>query len=188
MYEARLALCFMHAMLAQVKSKQTWRHRLAPVHKPVAIALGLPDRVGELKSTLEAFFTELEVKIIPAGQSLESLLEESQEFWQRRSQQVEKIVSTYLNGLKGKVDFVLLPLVTELEQYHRHFLAGVEHMTEEVSSQLKKLPKIINVPLPQTDVEAYRENLLRLGLLFTDDLAKVRLACDRAIAHELTPV
>ncbi|MGH7492871.1 MAG: B12-binding domain-containing radical SAM protein [bacterium] len=183
-HEAKLALCFLYAMLAQIKSKDTWRRRLTPVHQPVAVALGLPDKVGELKTTLEAFFTELGVKIIPTGQSLESLLEEGQEFWQRQSQQVEKTVSTYLNGLKGRVDFVLLPVAKELEQYHRHFLAGVGHMTEEVSSQLKKLPKIINVPLPQTNVEALRENLLRLGLLFTDDLARVRLACDRAVSHE----
>jgi hypothetical protein len=184
--EAKLALCFLHAMLAQIKSKETRHRRLAAVHQPAVISLGLPDKVGELKTALETFFTELDVKIIPAGQSLEGLFEEGQEIWQRQSQQVEKAVATYLNGLKGKVDYVLLPLAKELEQYHRHFLAGVEHMAQEVSSQLKKLPKIINVPLPQSNMDAFRENLLRLGLLFTDDTAKVRMACDRAVSREMS--
>jgi radical SAM superfamily enzyme YgiQ (UPF0313 family) len=187
--ETKLALYFMHSMLAQIKSKETWRRRrLAPVPNaggrgPIAISLGLPNKVGALKATLETFFTELGVKIIPAGHSLEGLLEEGQEFLQRQGQQVEKTVSTYLNGLKGKVDYVLLPLVKELEPYHQRFLAGVEDMAQEVSSKLKQLPKIINVPLPQTNVEAFRENLLQLGLLFTDDLAKIRLACERAVSY-----
>ncbi len=185
LHEAKLALCFLHAMLAQAKSKEAWRRRLAPVPKPIAISLGLPDKVGEIKTALENFFTELGIKIIPAGQSLESLLEEGQQYLQRQSQQVEKAVSTYLYDLKGKVDYVLLPLAGELEQYHRHFLAGVEHMAQEVSFKLKRLPKIINVPLPQTNVEVLRENLLQLGLLFTNDVAKVRLACDRAVAREM---
>jgi hypothetical protein len=174
-------------MAAQIKSKDVLRHhRSTSAPKPIAISLGIPNRVGELKTALENFFTELGVKIIPAGQSLESLLEEGQEFFQRQGQQVEKAVSTYLIGLKGRADYVLLPLAKELEQYHQHFLAGVEHTAQEVSSKLKQLPKIINVPLPQTNVEALRENLLQLGLLFTDDLEKIRLACERAVVGKIS--
>lgn len=184
-HEAKLALCFAHAMTAQFKSKEAWRRRLAPVHKPVAISLGLPDKMGALKAALETFLAELGVKVIPTGQNLEALLEESQGFLQRQSRQMEQAVSAYLNGLKGRVDYVLLPLAKEAEQYHRHFLAGVERMAQQVSSQLKRLPRIINVPLPQADAGAFYENLLQLGLLFTDDVAKVRLACDRIVAREL---
>ncbi|MGH7453285.1 MAG: hypothetical protein ACRENG_18185, partial [bacterium] len=185
--EAKLAFHFLHSMAAQIKSKDILRRRrLTPAQKPIVISLGLPNKVGALKTALETFFTELGVKIIPTGQSLESLLGEGQEFLQRHGQQVEKTVSTYLNGLKGKADYVLLPLAKELEQYHQHFLAGVEHTAQEVSSKLKQLPKIINVPLPQTNVEALRENLLQLGLLFTDDLAKIRLACERAVVGEVS--
>jgi hypothetical protein len=50
------------------------------------------------------------------------------------------------------------------------------------------LPKIINVPLPQTNVEALRENLLQLGLLFTDDLARVQLAYERAVVREIAKI
>ncbi|MDZ7288317.1 MAG: radical SAM protein [candidate division KSB1 bacterium] len=183
--EAKLALYFLHSMLAQIKSKEVLRRRrLTSAQTPIAISLGLPNKVGELKTALETFFTELGVKIIPAGQSLESLLEEGHDFIQRQSQHVEKAVSTYLHGLKGKADYVLLPLVNELEQYHQRFLAGIEEMAHEVSSKLKQLPKIINVPLPQTNVEVLRENLLQLGLLFTDDVARVRLAYERAVARE----
>jgi hypothetical protein len=185
--ETKLALYFLHSMLAQIKSNDLLRRRrLTPAQQPIAISLGLPNTVGALKTALENFFTELGVKIIPAGQSLESLLGEGQEFLQRRGQQVEKTVSIYLNGLKGKADYVLLPLVKELEQYHQRFLAGVEHTAQEVSSKLKQLPKIINVPLPQTNMEALRENLLQLGLLFTDDLARVQLAYERAVVREMS--
>jgi hypothetical protein len=181
--EAKLAFHFLRSMAAQIKSKQLLRR---PRVTPVTISLGLPNKVGALKTALENFFTELGVKIIPAGQSLESLLGEGQEFFQRQGHHVEKTVSTYLNGLKGKADYVLLPLVKELEQYHQRFLAGVGHTAQEVSSKLKRLPKIINVPLPQTNIEALRENLLQLGLLFTDDLAKIQLACERAVVGEIS--
>ncbi|MGH7595855.1 MAG: B12-binding domain-containing radical SAM protein [bacterium] len=185
--EAKLAFHFLHSMVVQIKSKGILRRRWSTsAPKSVTISLGIPNKVGALKTALENFFTELGVKIIPAGQSLESLLEEGQGFLQRQGQQVEKTVSTYLNGLKGKADYVLLPLVKELEQYHQSFLAGVEHTAQEVSSKLKQLPKIINVPLPQTNVEVLRENLLQLGLLFTDDLARVQLAYERAVVGEIS--
>jgi hypothetical protein len=185
--EGKLAFYFLHSMIAQFKAKAVLRRRRLTINpKPIAISLGLPNKVGELKAALEAFFTELGVKIIPAGQGLESLLEGSHSFVQRQSQQVEKAVSTYLNGLKGKADYVLLPLAKELEQYHQRFLAGVEHTAQEVSSKLKQLPRIINLPLPQTNVEALRENLMQLGLLFTDDLAKIQLACERAVVREVS--
>jgi radical SAM superfamily enzyme YgiQ (UPF0313 family) len=184
--EAKLAVYFLHSLLAQIKVREAWRQRRwraapqASVHKPVAISLGLPNKVGELKTALETFFTELGVKIIPAGQSLESLLEEGHGFILRQSQQIEKAVSTYLHGLKGQADFVLLPLVNDLESYHQRFLAGVEQMAHDVSAKLKPLPKIINVPLPRTNMDMLRENLLQLGLLFTDDVTKIQLAYERA--------
>jgi hypothetical protein len=205
--EAKLALHFMHSMLSQIKAKEPLRRpRLSfknlykggsgLAKKPIAISLGLPNKVGELKATLETFFLELGVKIIPAGKSLEGLLEEGQEFLSRSAvaasindsrghvQQAEKAVSAYLNGLKGKADYVLLPLVQELEHYHARFIAGVEQMAQEVSSKLKRLPKIINVPLPRMNAEALRENLLQVGLLFTDDLGKIQLAYERALAQK----
>jgi hypothetical protein len=191
--EAKLAVYFLHSLVAQIKVKELWRqHRLltAPrnaAHKPVTISLGLPNKVGALKTALEIFFTELGVKIIPAGQSLESLLGEGHGFIQRQSQQIEKTVSTYLNGLKGQADFVLLPLVKELESYHQRFLDGVAQMARDVSAKLKPLPKIINVPLPRTNMDMLRENLLQLGLLFTDDVTKIQLAYERAASSVRSP-
>lgn len=185
--EAKLAFYFLHSMLTQIKTNEVLRRRrLATSPRPITISLGIPNAVGALKVALENFFTELGVKIIPTGQSLESLLEEGQGFIHRQGQHVEKTVTAYLQGLKGKVDYVLLPLAKELEQYHQRFLAGVEQTAQEMSSKLKQLPKIINVPLPQTNMEILRENFLQLGLLFTDDLARVQLAYERAVKLEIT--
>lgn len=186
--EAKLAVYFLHSLATQIKVKEAWRQRRlfatpkTAAHEPVAISLGLPNKVGELKIALETFFTELGVKIIPAGQSLESLLGESQGFIQRQSQHIEKAVATYLNGLKGRADFVLLPLAKGLESYHQHFLAGVAQMAQDVAAKLKPLPKIINVPLPRTNTDMLRDNLLQLGLLFTDDVTKIQLAYERAVS------
>jgi radical SAM superfamily enzyme YgiQ (UPF0313 family) len=181
--EVKLALYFLHSMLAQIKAKNLLRRKQM---RPMAISLGLPNKIGELKAALEAFFTELGVKIIPAGPSLEGLLDEGQEFLQRQKQKGEKLVSAYLNDLKGKADYVLLPVAHELEQYHTRFLSGVERMAQQASSTLKRLPKIINVPLPQMNAETLRGNLVQLGLLFSDDLLKIQLACERAMVRKLS--
>jgi radical SAM superfamily enzyme YgiQ (UPF0313 family) len=182
--EVKLGFYFLHSMLSDSEVKTSALARL-PVasRKPAAISVGLPDRVSELKGMLESFFSELGVKIVPSSPNLEALLEDGKDLVYRQSQKAEKIVSDYLDGLKDRADFVLLPVVQELEQFHARFLAGVEEMSQKVSAKVERLPRIINVPLEQMSPESLRDYLLRLGMLFTDDLGKIHLATERAIAR-----
>jgi len=181
--EMKIALHFLHSILVQIKAKNPLQRKQT---KPIAISLGLPNKLAELKSVLETFFAELNVKIIPTGQSLEGLLDDGQEFLHRNKEKAEKLVSTYLHDLKGKADYVLLPMAQGLEQYHTRFLTGVERMAHGASRKLKRLPKIINVPLLQMNGDTLHENLLQLGLLLSDDLSKIQLACERATIKNLS--
>ena len=178
--EAKLALYFAHSLIAQIKARSPVRRIASARKETVTISLGLPDKFSELKSSLEAFCRELDLKIVRPKPNLESLLDGCYELLHRGGSRAEGLVSEYLDSLKGKADYIVLPLVKEFEQYHQVFMQGVRQRARELSARFDRLPTIINLPLPDLDANALQERLTQLGLLFTDDMTKIQAAYERA--------
>lgn len=146
--------------------------------KPLTVSVSLPDRMREVRNTLEVFLGELNVQVVSAGHSLEVLLERGQEGLHDQVHEAEESVRSYLVGLKGKADFVLLPIVEGVDHYHERFLEAVDRLA---SRSVKNLPSIVHVPLLRISSIELRESLHQLGLLFTDDVLRVQSACEKAL-------
>jgi hypothetical protein len=178
--EAKIGLHFILSALYQARPRYPMgRHKRRKLAKPLVVSLSLPGRMREIRDTLEAFLGELGVQVVSAGHSLEGLLEKSHEGVHGHVHEAEELVLSYLWELKGKADYVLLPVLEDVDHYHERFLASVERLA---TRSMKNLPNIIHVPLSRLDTVDLQESLHQLGLLFTDDVLRVQSACEKALS------
>ena len=184
--DARLSLYFVRSLVGGLGDNPTVQ-RLQPGirragDRPAAIALSLPKRFDGLKRSIESFLRDLGVDVVnpresagvPCAVDLEDL---------DSGGETTRIVRSYLEGLKGKADFILLPFARGLEGFHGNFIAGLSEMTSEVREKLSKFPRIIHFPVMGTESQTLRESLIRLGLCFTDDVSSVVAASEKAVSH-----
>jgi radical SAM superfamily enzyme YgiQ (UPF0313 family) len=179
----RISLHFIRSVLGGISKKVQISNlplTLKPSDKrPAVIALSLPEKYGELKRSIESFLRELGVDIVSTEGTLGNI-----DLWDIHSgSRTTKIVRGYIEGLKGRADFVLLPFAKGLEEYHEHFVAGLSDMANDVKERLSLLPRVIHFPIIGTESHALKDSLIRLGLCFTDDIASVIVASEKAVSH-----
>jgi radical SAM superfamily enzyme YgiQ (UPF0313 family) len=151
-----------------------------PVRKMGIIAIADIAASASVKQTLETFFQELGVKVESSIKGLGELVTERQEQLAQGKEKLAKIVYDYMESLKGKVDYVILPTVVDLEEYPSKLLASVEEVAKAIKSTVTSLPNVIQV---QADMKSksLQQSLTQIGLIFTDDLNKIRRACSKAL-------
>jgi len=133
-----------------------------------------------VKKALETFFQELDVTVINSIKGLEELISGSQGQLAQGKDKVVKAVYDYMESLKGKVDYVILPIVQDLEGYQFKLLTDIEEVSKAFKSTLTSLPHIIQVQI-DTKSKSLQQTLTQIGLIFTDDLNKIRKACSKAL-------
>ncbi len=151
-------------------------------NRPAVIALSLPKRFDGLKKAIESFLQDLGVDILNLdGSSGES---EGVDIGNLESkEETKRVVRSYLESLKGKADFVLLPLAGGMEGFHGNFVAGLSEIANDVRDRLSALPRIIHFPIMESDSQNLRKSLIRLGLCFTDDTYRVIAASEKAVSR-----
>ena len=151
-------------------------------HGPTVIALSLPQKFEELKRSIESFLRELNIGIVTYEGASNDLIDiDTGSPGYRKG--AAGVVRRYLEGLKGKADFVLLPFASGLEHFHENFVGGLYEMASDVREKLSLLPRVINFPIVETESQTLRESLISLGLCFTDDISSVIAASEKAVTH-----
>jgi hypothetical protein len=76
---------------------------------------------------------------------------------------------------------VILPKIPDLSKLSSKLQTDLEHFSQSIKSTVHNFPKVIQI---SEDIEftELREILVKIGLNFTDDLAKIRRAYDLAVA------
>jgi radical SAM superfamily enzyme YgiQ (UPF0313 family) len=147
--------------------------------RPAIIALGLPQKFEGLKRSIETFLRELGIDIVSYDGAFTDLgvidigVDD-------QGGNIGGTVRSYLESLKGKADFVLLPFAEELERFHENFVSGISEMTSDVKGKLTALPRVIHFPVIETETHTLKDSLVRLGLFFTDDVPTVIAASEKA--------
>ncbi len=150
--------------------------------KTAVIALSLPQKFEELKRSIESFLGELGIDIVSyegASNDLRNI--DTGNSGNRLG--TAGVVRCYLEGLKGKADFILLPFTAGLEHFHDNFIGGLSDVASDVKEKLSVLPRVIHFPIIETEAQALRESLIGLGLCFTDDIHGVVAASERAVSQ-----
>lgn len=184
--DMRISLHFIRSVIEGM-SKKTGIKRLQPgirrgEDRLAVIALSLPKRFDGLKKTIESFLKDLGVDIL--------ILDESPgmpgdfDIGSPKSKEETKIIiRSYLENLKGKADFILLPFTRGLEGFHENFVAGLSEMANEVRGKLSTLPRVIHFPITESESQDLKDSLIRLGLCFTDDVYRIVAASEKAVLH-----
>ncbi len=140
--------------------------------KPTVIALSIPGKFASLKRAIESFLQELGIDIVSDEGEFNDL--SNIELGAPGSAgETAGIVRRYLEGLKGKADFVILPFTEELDHFHENFVSGLSDVACDVREKLSRLPRIISFPVLPEGPRSFGDNLVGLGLCFTDDMARV---------------
>lgn len=151
-----------------------------PVKKTGVIAIADITSSAAIKQALETFFQELGVKVEGSIKGLGELVAERQEQLAQGKEKIVKIVYDYMESLKGKVDYVIVPIVEDLEEYPSKLMASIEEVSKAIKATVNSLPYVIHV---QADMKSksLQQTLTQIGLIFTDDLNKIRRACSKAL-------
>ena len=174
----RIWIHFWRSLMAGVRSPRE-KSSVLKAQRPVsegspAVALGIPVQYTSLKRSIESFLKELGIDVIGSDGEIASLRKID------RAIPVPGSVKGYLEGLRGRADFVLLPLVEGLERFHENFMAGLSDMTSDVKGKLAQLPRIIHFPIERAGSQDLRDSLIELGLCFTDDITGIMAASEKA--------
>ena len=149
--------------------------------KKKSVTIASISKTIDFKNTLETFFKELGIKIVDSKKELANILEEKHTFLKKEKIKKEKILYEYLESLKGKVDFVVIPIVNDFEKYQIRFISDINEVSKSFKSSLSNLPHIINLDV-DIEIKSLRETFIKVGLIFTNDLNKIRKAYIKALA------
>jgi radical SAM superfamily enzyme YgiQ (UPF0313 family) len=159
------------------KAKQLAGIEVGKKKKVIAIDFSLAGQ--SLGQVVQTFFEEIDVKVVEAKRLIGDLVESKSLLLE--NMKPTKIVYDLLDELKGKVDLVILPKMQDLEKVHAKIQTDIEHISHTIKSTFNNFPKVIQIP-EDIDFKELREILTKIGLNFTDDLAKIRRAYDLAVA------
>ncbi|MFQ6112755.1 MAG: B12-binding domain-containing radical SAM protein [bacterium] len=158
------------------KAKQLVGFELGKRKKVIAIDFSLAGQ--SLGQVVRTFFEGIDVKVVEAKKNIDHFVESN-----LRLENIKpaKVVYELLDEFKGKVDLVILPKIHELGKVHSKIQTDLEHISQTIKSTIHNVPKVIQIP-EDIDFKELREILTKIGLNFTDDLAKIRRAYDLAVA------
>ncbi|MFQ5866002.1 MAG: B12-binding domain-containing radical SAM protein [bacterium] len=159
------------------KAKQLAGIEAGKRKKVIAIDYGLMGQ--NLGHAVRTFFEEIDVKVVEAKEHIDQFVESKNIHLENIKP--AKIVYEFLEELKDKVDLVILPKIHELGKVHSKLQTDLEHISNSIKSTIHNFPKVIQIP-EDIDFKELRETLTKIGLNFTDDLAKIRRAYDLALA------
>ncbi len=182
--DLRITLHFLRSLFSGFTYREIAFHRKPHGRprggRPALIALGLPRKFEGLKRSIETFLGELGVDIVKCEGAFPDLGDIDPGNGSRREEN-GITVRSYLESLKGRADFVLLPFAEELERFHENFVAGISEMTTDVKEKLSALPRVIHFPVVETETSTLKDSLIRLGLFFTDDIPMIIAASEKAV-------
>jgi len=144
-----------------------------------SIAISTQDLSPETRKMILAFFIELGVRVVEVKKSLADACYEGQDRLARGKERASKAVCEYLESFPGEVDAVALPRVEGLEQIWARFSTEMGEISDALKSRIARLPKVIQLPTEPL-APSFRKTLTKIGLIFTDDLGKIRRALGKA--------
>ncbi len=184
--DMRISFQFLRSVLGGSRNKylanQAGVSMVSSSTRKTVIALGLPQRFEGLKRSIESFLVDLGVDIVSYEGASRDLSAISDSIVTAPEGSVA-IVRNYLEGLRGRADFILLPFTKGLECFHENFTSGLMGIANDVRERLSMLPRVIYFPILATESGAVEESLVRLGLCFTDDRASVVAASEKAASY-----
>jgi radical SAM superfamily enzyme YgiQ (UPF0313 family) len=170
---------YLEALRDDRSSEATGKGKETACRGKIAIALG--EGAIPFEQSLVTFFQELGVKVVQTREALGDTLTQSKEALAREKHRAVAAMSDYVESLKGEVDYVLLPVVQDLEARSSQLRGEIEDIIRTVRDNLPSQVKLIHLPLDAKS-KALRQRLTELGLLFTHDLSAIRRAYSLAFA------
>lgn len=142
-------------------------------------------RSTPLGRAMETFFAELGIKVLYQRMTGTARRENEPEHAVRRAESTEarraESLAHALHALRDRVDLLILPIKEDWEKVKEHLLPQLTRHLGKLDAQRFTLPNIVQVDLNSTS-QALRQLLTKLGLLYTDDLERIRAACHKALA------
>lgn len=158
---------------------------IARTKRPVSVAIPTEDFSPQIREVILTFFSELGVRVVEAKQSFQGILSESQDWLAEGREQAIRAVCEHLEPWRDKVDAVALPRIDVLEQLWERLTGEVGEISHGLRWRISQLPKVIQLP-GEPLTPAFQQTLTRIGLVFTDDLAKIRIAIKKAMRIEVS--
>ncbi|MFH1741783.1 MAG: radical SAM protein [bacterium] len=140
-----------------------------------SIAISTTDLSPQARQMILTFFAELGVKVVEAKRSVAEVCSGLAKSKDRANHAIYE----YLESFRGEVDAVALPRIEGLETLWGRLSAEVGEISDSVRSRISRLPQIIQLP-NEPLTPACRQTLTRIGLIFTDDLNRIRMALSKA--------
>jgi radical SAM superfamily enzyme YgiQ (UPF0313 family) len=123
----------------------------------------LQEQVGKL---LTRFLGELGVTIVPVT----------------ADSSADAIAAEHTSRLRQTVDCLIAPIVKRAAKEKEEFYQRLSQVTQRIHEQWEKLPKV-SFPLVDGEGPVF-ESFAKIGLLFTDNLEKIRMAYRKAGVQE----
>jgi radical SAM superfamily enzyme YgiQ (UPF0313 family) len=146
-----------------------------------SIAVSTMDLSPQAREMILTFFTELGVRVVEVKQSLKEACSEGHGWVAKSKDRASQVVCEYLESFRGEFDAVALPRIEGLESFWDRLSTEMGGISDSLKARISGLPKVIQIPTePLTP--SFHKTLTKIGLIFTDDLTKIRAALGKATA------
>lgn len=153
-----------------------------PVRPKKSVVIAASEGMNSISSCLEVFFRELGVKVIHSKDNLLAAVGEGGKTIASGSIDLSKRVYEFLESLKGKTDLVVMSGGdAEDENNVKDKVLGARKLAQSINKTIKQLPQIIHLPADVKNIHM-PATLTAIGLVYTDDLDRIRRACFKALA------
>ena len=146
-----------------------------------SIAISTKDLSPQTREMMLTFFAELGVRVVEAKGSLKEACTEAQGWLAKSKERAIQVVCEYLESFRGEVDAVALPRIEDLDQLWGRISTEMGGVSDSLKARISNLPKVIQIPTEPL-APSFRQTLTKVGLIFTDDLTKIRTALRKATA------
>ncbi len=164
---------------SMVRSARAERPATKEADGSISVAILEHSYPGQIKMRLEVFLKELGVRVVPAREYINSKLEDGQKLLKQGDETVRHALHEYIYSLQGKTDFIIVPIRRDLNQFQERFVTEYEYLASKIKSGAAALPMLIDIDLDK-EYALLRASFTKIGLLFNEDIEKVRMAYCKA--------
>lgn len=174
-----------HNWAAQLKEQLKEQARVLaggaiPVGEANAVALVADESAAGLRGELERYFRALGARVEVVAGDLSARAGETRQHVAERAGDTARQAADWLKNLSGRVQFVVAPKAIDLEAGRARLAEELERLRANARARVEDLPRVLHIPDQVGDVRTW---LVQVGLIFTDDIERIRLACAQVLEY-----
>lgn len=149
-----------------------------PVQRTAAVAVFPSPSSRMFRPALEQFLTDLGAKVEHGAEDLTTVLSQGRQLTADSVDSATDLLSKWFRNLGGRAHLVLAPKETELRAGLARLSVDFDRFRAFLRSPGNELPRVLYLPEQRLEIRRW---LFQLGLIFTDDLGRIRQACARVL-------